>query len=781
MEDYEKLGVFYLGQRYDLGARRAQGPLVLYPSKNLTTHAVCIGMTGSGKTGLCLGLVEEAAIDQIPVLAIDPKGDLGNLLLAFSPLTGEALAPWVEAGTDPAQAAQRWKELLAATGQDEARIARLRDAADFAIYTPGSSAGLPLSILSSLAAPPAALAEDGDALRERVQTAVAGLLALAGVDADPVKSREAVLCALLIERTWRAGQDLELAGLIQALQQPPFDRVGALDLESFFPAKARFALAMALNQLLASPTFAAWRDGEPLDVQRLLFSAAGKPRVSIVSIAHLGDAERMFVTTQLLNALVGWMRTQAGTSSLRAVFYMDEVAGYAPPVANPPSKAPILTLLKQARAFGLGVVLATQNPVDLDYKSLANAGTWFIGRMQTERDKLRVLEGLEGAAASAGQGFDRARLEQVIAGLGNRVFLLHDVHEDQPITFQTRCTLSYLRGPLGRDEIKRLMAPRRRAAPSAAAASGPAASAVAATAQRPVLPGDIAQYFLPPSGAGPATYVPLVVANVSVRFFAPKLGCDTATAGLRAAALATGPIPVDWSSARSLKIKLTDLLREPVPGLPFAPLSSAAAQPKSYPRWGKDLAAWLAAHEVLKLWQSPSSEETSLPGESEGDFRARLAHESREDRDGAADKLRARYAPKLAALDERLRKAQAAEQREADQAHAAQLDTALSVGATIFGALLGGRRGARSVVAGARSAGRAYQQTRDVGRARDTIAAVQAEQERMQAQLDAELAKLAAARDPQTEALDEVEVRPRKSDVTVQAVALLWWPRAAAG
>jgi hypothetical protein len=343
---------------------------------------------------------------------------------------------------------------------------------------------------------------------------VAGLLALAGVDADPVRSREFVLVATLVERTWRAGQDLDLAGLIQQLQQPPLQRVGALDLESFFPARDRFALAMTLNQLLASPTFAAWREGEPLDVQRLLYTPEGKPRVSIVSLAHLGDAERMFVATQLFNAVVGWMRTQRGTGSLRAIVYMDEVAGFVPPVANPPSKPPLLTLLKQARAFGVGLVLATQNPVDLDYKGLANAGTWFVGRLQTERDKLRVMEGLEGAATSAGKPFDRARMERILAGLGNRVFLLHDVRADEPIAFQTRWTLSYLRGPLSRDEIRRLMAARApseapgEGAPAHAAAPAPATAAPgdeATTATRPVLPAGVRQRFAPlPAAAAPA-------------------------------------------------------------------------------------------------------------------------------------------------------------------------------------------------------------------------------------------------------------------------------------
>ncbi len=424
--DFEKLGVFYLGRPYDWQQKKAQDGLILYDSKDLVTHAVCVGMTGSGKTGLCLALIEEAAIDGIPAILIDPKGDLANLLLTFPGLQPEDFRPWVN--EDDArrknlsvddyarQQAELWQKGLASWGEDGARIQRLRDAADFAVYTPGSNAGIPLSILKSFAAPPPAIREDEELLRERIGTTATSLLGLLGIDADPIKSREHILIATILDTAWRQGQELDLAGLIQQIQTPPVKRVGVLDLDAFFPSKDRFALAMALNNLLAAPGFGAWLEGEPLDVANLLHTPEGKPRVAIVSIAHLNDAERMFFVSLLLNQVVGWMRTQSGTTSLRALLYMDEIFGFFPPVANPPSKTPLLTLLKQARAFGVGVVLATQNPVDLDYKGLSNTGTWFIGRLQTERDKARVLDGLEGAAGIAGQGFDRAELERILSG-----------------------------------------------------------------------------------------------------------------------------------------------------------------------------------------------------------------------------------------------------------------------------------------------------------------------------------------------------------------------------
>ena len=416
MQDYEKLGVFYLGRRWDPKTRKTLGELLLYDSKDLTTHGVCVGMTGSGKTGLCIGLLEEAAIDGIPALAIDPKGDLANLALTFPSLAPADFLTWVDEeeakkqGVTPQQLAEKtaatWKQGLADWDEDGARIARFREACEVTIYTPGSKAGRPLALLRAFTAPPQAVLDDDEALRARVQGAVSGLLALAGIDSDPMQGREHILLSQLVQRAWSAGQDLDLAGVIQGVQRPPFDKVGVLDLESFYPAKDCGGLALALNNVLASPGAAAWAEGEPLDIQKLLWTPAGKPRIAVLSIAHLSDAQRMFFVTTLLGEVLAWMRTQSGTSSLRALVYMDEIFGYFPPSAAPPSKLPMLTLLKQARAFGVGVLLATQNPVDLDYKGLANAGTWFIGRLQTEREQ---AAGARRTAGSDGRGEPRFR------------------------------------------------------------------------------------------------------------------------------------------------------------------------------------------------------------------------------------------------------------------------------------------------------------------------------------------------------------------------------------
>ena len=471
-EDYERLGAFYLGR---LGEGTAPvdtaKSLLLYQSRDLLTHGVCIGMTGSGKTGLCLNLIEEAAIDMIPVIAIDPKGDLGNLLLTFPELRPEDFKPWVSA--DEARRTQisvdelaqqkstLWKDGLEKWDQSGARIQKLKDAADFAIYTPGSSAGLPVSILGSLEAPPREISEDDDLLRERVGNVATCLLTLLGINADPLKSREHILVSNIVDNVWRAGRSIDLLELITLIQNPPMKRVGALDLETFFPQKERNELALSLNNLLAAPGFDSWLKGMPLNIEDFLYTKEGKPRISIFSIAHLNDTERMFFVTLLLNQVLSWMRTQSGSSSLRAILYMDEIYGYFPPVANPPSKTPLLTLLKQARAYGLGILLASQNSVDLDYKGLANAGTWFIGRLQTERDKARLLDGLEGAAAENGKVVNRQDLQKLLGRLRTRLFLLNNIHEDQPVVFETRWTLSYLFGPLARGQIKSLMAHKK--------------------------------------------------------------------------------------------------------------------------------------------------------------------------------------------------------------------------------------------------------------------------------------------------------------------------------
>ncbi|MBN1321189.1 MAG: ATP-binding protein [Thermoleophilia bacterium] len=822
MEDFEKLGQFYLGREYDLSTKEAGG-LVLYDSKDLVTHGVCVGMTGSGKTGLCVGLLEEAAIDGIPSIVIDPKGDLVDLLLTFPELRAEDFRPWInqeEAGKQgltpedfAQQQADTWRKGLADWGQEPARILRLKESADFVIYTPGSNAGLPVSILKSFAAPGEAVRADDEALHDRIDTAVTSILGLVGVTADPIQSREHILLSSLFQTAWSRGQDLDLASLIRQIQEPPFQQVGVLSLESFYPAKERSSLALLLNNLLAAPTFQSWLEGDPLDIQQMLYTSEGKPRVSIFSIAHLSDSERMFFVSLLLNEVLGWVRAQPGTGSLRAIIYMDEIFGYFPPVAEPPSKKPLLTLLKQARAFGVGVLLATQNPVDLDYKGLANAGTWFIGRLQTERDKARLLEGLEGVAAGTEAKFDRQKMEQTLAGLGKRVFLLYNVHESGPVTFQTRWALSYLAGPLTRAQIKTLMDPRRPAVaaaepvPYAAVAAEPGAPVVAATAvtagaaagtaaavptaggivdatRPPVLPSEIPQYYLPLRGTSPAVpnlvYRAGVLAAATVNFVSTGTGASTSTRIRRIAEAPETALALNWENATELETTLEDLDREPYPGATFAPLPAAMAKVASYRSWGGDFADWAFRTQTVEVLKSPGFKLSSDPGETEDEFRARLRKTADQQRGEQTDKLKKQFATKKATLEQRLLKAEQAKEREAEQAKGRKMQTAISFGATVLSMFTGRKKLSSTTLGKAttamRDVGRSIDQGGDVKRAEESLEAIKQKLADLESEEQEALEALEAKIDPESETLDKVLMRPRKSDITVDSLGLVWMP-----
>jgi len=820
MQDFEKLGTFYLGRSYDLAKKTGdRDALVLYDSKDLVTHAVCVGMTGSGKTGLCLSLLEEAAIDGIPAIIIDPKGDLSNLLLTFPSLRGSDFLPWISEedaarnGVTPQQHADQqaalWAKGLADWGQDGARIQRLKDSADFSVYTPGSNAGLPVSILKSFSVPVRSIMDDEELLRERISSTATSLLALMGIDADSMHSREHTLLSTIFSSAWNAGKDLDLGSLIEQIQTPPVQRWGVMDIESVFPSKDRFALAMLLNNILAAPGFAAWMEGEPLDIGAALRTPTGKPRVSIYSIAHLNDAERMFFVSMLLNQMLGWVRTQSGTTSLRALLYMDEIAGYFPPTANPPSKTPLLMLMKQARAFGVGVVLATQNPVDLDYKGLANAGTWFIGRLQTERDKARVLDGLEGAAARASAGFDRSKIEKILSQLSSRVFLMNNVHEDGPEIFESRWAMSYLRGPLTRGQIKALMDQRRGAMktePGAgdAVVSGPpdasASTANGATVasnggrqsqsgngestSRPVMPPEIKQCFLPIRGSKPAgsslVYRASLLGCARVYYRDAKNGIDDKRAVSHLTALGAGPVGVDWEASSVAELIETDVESEPATGASFAQAASEAGKAKSYDAWTKGFSDLVYRTQRLDLLKSPSVDEVSKPDESERDFRARLQQTAREQRDQMSAKLRQKYAPKMTTLQERVRRAQQAAEVQQAQAKGAKLSTAISFGAAILSAFMGRKAvSARSIgkaASAARGVEKSMKESGDVGRANETVEALQRQRADLEAQFQAEVDSMSATVDPLTEKLETITLKPKKTDITVRVVFLAWAP-----
>ncbi|MBI1257762.1 MAG: DUF87 domain-containing protein [Chloroflexi bacterium] len=483
---------FYLGRRYDPDSKRLSSDVVYYDSRDLTTHAVVVGMTGSGKTGLCITLLEEAILDNIPSIIIDPKGDITNLLLTFPDLRPEDFQPWVNpddarrAGMDipqySADVAHTWAQGLASWSIVPDRMRWLKFAARYSIYTPGSDAGLPISILASLRAPRDGWNANVEANREKINGIVTALLALVGRDAQPIQDKEHVLVSNIFEWAWQRGQDLTLEQIILQVQKPPFDKLGVFPIDDYISEKVRQKLAMDLNNIVAAPSFQSWLNGDPMDIQNLLYQPDGRPRVSIFYIAHLSESERQFIITLLLENMLGWMNTLSGTTSLRALLYIDEMFGYFPSYPyNPPTKQPILRLLKQARAFGLGMILATQNPGDLDYKGLSNAGTWFIGRLQSDNDKQRVMSGLE-AMATVDNQMSMQDVGRLISDVPPRVFLMHNVNDQSgPVMVHTRWAMNYLRGPLTRQQVQTLMADQRAKLAARQPAAAAAQSAIAAS------------------------------------------------------------------------------------------------------------------------------------------------------------------------------------------------------------------------------------------------------------------------------------------------------------
>ncbi len=841
--DFEKLGAFYLGKGFDLAKNQLTDELVMYDARDLTTHAVCVGMTGSGKTGLCVDLLEEAAIDHVPALLIDPKGDITNLLLTFPDLLPEDFQPWVNVDDARrkglsveefagAQAAQ-WRKGLADWGQDGQRIRMLRDTADFVIYTPGSDAGVPISIMHSFDAPPLSWDTDAELLRERIQGTVSALLGLVGIDADPVRSREHILLSNIFEHHWRNGENLDLPKIILAIQNPPVRQLGVFDVDTFFPQKDRFGLAMTLNNIIASPSFQSWLQGQPLDIPSFLSTPDGRTRHSIFYIAHLSDAERMFFVTMLLNQLITWIRTQPGTTSLRALLYMDEIFGFFPPISNPPSKKPLLTLMKQARAFGVGVVLTTQNPADLDYKGLTNAGTWFIGRLQAERDKERLLDGLVSASAEAGQALNRSELAQLISKLGNRVFLLHNVHEDAPAVFQTRWAMSYLRGPLTRSQVRDLMAGRGaemplapKAAPTATplevraapavvpetaavapaapvpAAPGSAAPAAATAAMvsgymstPPLLPDGVQQVFLPlrkgassavaevEESAGPRVevkqrrllYIPALLGVGRVLYVkqATSYSVNEAEEFAFMAQPPEGLGIVRWEDAQALSLSARDLLTAPEPEALFDTIPETLNEAREMAAQRKSLEDHLYRASTLTLQYSPAIKQYSRYGESDRDFRMRLNQAARELRDEEVDKLRAKYATKISTLEDRLRRAQAALTKKEADARARKQDALISAGETVFN-LFSGRR--RSVSAAVNKVTRSATVKHDIEAAEEQVEAVQADLVNLQEELKAQTEAITANWEKALGDLEEVAIKPRRTDIQIALFALAWAP-----
>jgi hypothetical protein len=769
-------------------------------SADLTTHAVIVGMTGSGKTGLAIDLVEETLLAGIPVLVLDPKGDLGNLALVFPDLSPASFRPWVpEAEAHAAgltldayaeKIANDWRTGLAASGIGPERLQALRDAADVIVYTPGSTTGVPLDVIGSLRPPALSWESEAEALRDEIEGTVTSLLALVGISSDPLSSREHVLLSNLVEHAWRAGRELDLATLIAEIQTPPFRKLGVFELDRFFPAKDRTALALRLNALVASPQFAAWGAGQPLDPQSLLFTESGGPRCAVVYLAHLSESERQLVVTLVLSRLVTWMRAQSGTPDLRALVYMDEVFGFVPPTAEPPPKKPILTIAKQGRAFGVGLVLSTQNPVDLDYKAMANAGTWLVGRLQTENDKARVLEGLRSATGSA----DVSPLGRAIGALRKREFLLVSAKASEPRLFSTRWAMSYLRGPLTRDEVARL----RPAGGDTDAEASPRAGRAAAPAPAPPTP--------PPDDdalpTAPAVAPGIAVCHVDPAApWAAEVGVVPGSTRLHAALAlrcsvrfdeARGGLDVleEWEAILPLEGGLDlgrlvqvdyddrDLAGTEPPGaayvVPDAPLADASL----YRMAGDAVRRHLVASQAMEVHRNAALKLWSRPGESLEAFAERCAAEADVRADAEVAKLGERVATKRKRLQDALL---AVEQRaaEASEEASARKQSELLAGAgQLVGALLKGHstsRGlgtlGRSLGGGASARARARERSavEKAARTRDDLAELEQQLADDVVEITERWATVAAD-------LETVAIGVEAADVRVVDIRLVWLP-----
>jgi hypothetical protein len=814
----EKLGSFYIGAKYDLKTKQIMENPVNYDARDLTTHAVCFGMTGSGKTGLCVGLLEEAAIDKVPAIIIDPKGDITNLMLQFPKLQPEDFKPWIN--PDDARRkgktvdeyskyiASLWRNGLKDWGIDPSRIESLQESADYVIFTPGSDAGIPISLLSSLAAPKLNFDYNAEIIREQITGTVAALLELAGVNADPVRSREAILLATIFEFYWKKKEDLDLSKLISSIQKPPVRKLGVFDSDTFYPEKDRFELAMAFNSLIASPNFQSWLNGESLDINGLLYNEKGKPRHCIFYLAHLSERERMLFVTLLLEKVLIWVRQQTGTTSLRAILYFDEVFGFLPPVAEPPSKRPLITLLKQARAFGLGCVLVTQNPVDIDYKALTNTGTWFIGKLQTERDKKRVLDGLKGAASQT-LG-DIQNYSNLISSLTSRVFLYHNVHENQPIVFYTRWVMSYLRGPMTRPQVRQLMINRKgltRTNQTAITQSTrlvddlaiKVGESINLSRNPPTLTPSIHQVFFPLRVKDDEAkeklfkktslnvsiekiqlrYKPVILGNATIHFYDRKRKIDKQIQKNLVLEDLEKKTFLDWKSAKESLVKIDDLMNNQIPvsseNTFFEVVPEFANSAKEFQKLRKDLNDFLYYNSVLKLKKNIEIDLIQKPEESQRDFQIRLLQSAREQRDDEVDKLKGKYAKKLDKISNKIRKLEFDLVSDEAEYKARKREELIGAGESVLGFFLGSRRSSRASTA-ARKRRLTSKAKRNVAETKEDIVEAKRDVSKLERELEKAVEKIVKKYEKGIGELHSEEFKPKRADVKIKLVALAWQP-----
>jgi len=807
-----KRSKFYLGRIFDAKSDEITDEEMLYKPSHLTTHGMVTGMTGSGKTGMCVGLLEEAALQGIPAIVIDPKGDLTNLLLHFPDLLPDDFEPWldpdearrngVDMGALAVDKAALWKNGLAGWGLGHDDIQALKSAAEFAVYTPGSTSGLPVNILSSFALPELDWEENAELLRERISSTVTGLLALIGMDdIDPLRSREHILLSNLLETAWSSGQSLDMTQLIMQVQQPPMERLGAFPLESFFPEKDRFDLAMLLNNFLASPSFQSWMKGQSLNIEQILYAEDGRPRHSIFYMAHLSEAERMFFVTLLFSSIETWMRAQRGTGGLRALVYFDEIMGYLPPVSNPPSRTIMLRMLKQARAFGVGMLLASQNPVDLDYKALSNIGTWVIGRLQTERDKERLMDGLKAASG----GVDLKEIDKLISGLKKRVFLMHNVHESGPKLFSTRWVMNYLAGPLTRTQIPELNnlvhAELREEEPTSAptakstSAPKPAAKAEKAAAPttnvRPVLPSGLEEYFLPSSlGANAAAdaarlnldgapqvegivYRPALLAQAEVRYYSQKYGVEH-LAHIAALVQDTDGRTIRWEDHPWKAHDADELHRQPQPNASFDILPGWLAEVKGVKSLESSFVDWVYRNGAIRIRANTGLKVYAGPETSSSEFREMCGDAAREKLEAEVDKLETAFDKKLDAMEAKIRRQELEVKEAEDEIGQRRLEELGTHGELLISMLTSKRR--RSVSSSLTKRRMTQQAKDDFEQETEELAALQKNLDALEEEQEEAIEK---AKDKWAEAaadVSEVPLNPYKKDIFVEMFGVAWAP-----
>ena len=769
---FEKMGLFYLGKESKADT------LELYKSKHLTTHAAIIGMTGSGKTGLGIGIIEEAAIDNIPSIIIDPKGDMGNLCLDFPNMQASDFKPYI----DPVAAqnknlnidemaqntATMWKEGIESFGQDLSRVKKLATVSK-TIYTPGSSAGVSVNILGSFNAPNAEILEDSDIFASLINSTTTSLLSLIGIDSNPISSKEHLLISNIFNFYWTKGKSLSLEDLIGYIASPPFKKIGVLNLKTFYPQSDRMKLAMLLNNIISSITFSSWIKGEALDIQNMLYNENGKAKISIFSISHLNDNERMFFVTILLNAYINWMRAQRGSSILKSILYMDEIFGFFPPTKNPPSKEPMLLLLKQARAFGTGVILSTQNPVDIDYKGLSNIGTWFIGKLQTKQDINKVLDGV-----AAKSNLSKNEISKEIATLKERHFFLKNVHVEQTSEFYTRWVLSYLKGPMSKNDIKRLMKDKKESLKEDIDLTTP--KTAKNTNKKMILSDAIKEYFNDSNINSGEPFYPYMYGVVELRFYNLKRDIDTAEKLYLKLELRDDLTSIDWS--QSIEEEKPEFTSKPNNNASYAPLPSIITNARNLNSWEKELSNFIYNTKRLKLYSCKALKMESNLGQSRQDFILEVQDVLNQKRDEKIEKIKSQFQNRYDRLEDKLQRLIFRLEKEEAEVKSKTTDTFISIGMTVLGAIFGRKAISASTISRGASAIRKgkgiLKEKNDVKNTQLLIDNVNEDMKQLEYDLNNEIKKIEETLDISNYEIGDIAIKPRRSDVSIKDIAILW-------